>query len=450
LAVAFNTDQATGDGSTASFNLSGTPLSGSLTVSVNGQIQEAGSAADYTLSGTTVSFAAASIPTSGARILFDYAVSTGSGTSNVAFTTDQAVGSGSQAAFTLTGTPVSGSIITVVNGQIQEAGVLADYTLSGNVVTFNSASIPAAGARISFHYGSSTSGSSGGQITMSQLPAGIPNGLATLGSDGKVPTSQLSAATGAQSFGTVGTTTWTVPAGVTRVYVETWGGGAGGQPSAYRGGHGGAGGGYAAGWCPVAPGANVTVTVGMGGVGGSADGTTVPVGNGGNSSFGTCLTATGAGWSSGNQLPGMDGAMPNGPYLWDEGPTSHSVIDTYAFASANLPYNNQYLATRIDQGGSARQGQTTIGAAGWPGCPALGGGGGGGTGARGDVGVNLAAAPGGISGKGGAGGNGGGSPSSSQPCTAGAVPGGGGGGGGWDGNAQSGCAGGNGLVRIWW
>ena len=529
-AVSFNTDQATGNGTTSSFTLSGTPLSGSLIVSVNGQVQEAGSTADYTLSGTTVSFATPSIPGSAARILFTYAISTGSGTPTVSFTTDQATGTGSQTAFTLSGTPMTGSLIAVVNGQIQDAGSTADYTLSTNVVTFNSASTPGSGARILFYYGVSTASSSG-QISMSQLPAGVANGLATLGSNGMVlpaqlptavanglatlgsngmvlpaqlptavanglatlgsnglvPTAQLPAgvanglatlgsnglvlssqlpastggsSSGNQIFSATGSTTWTVPSGITRVYVEAWGGGAGGWSAYYTQGYGGPGGGYVWGWCPVTAGATVTVTVGAGGAAGSGNGAIGPGGNGGNSSFGTCLTALGGQWSSTKQLPGMDSAAPQGFYLWTNPTAGNANTYTYSFMSSNAPTSTTtslWLPTGMDMGGLGGSQQNTTGYAGYAGNPALGGGAGGGSGAHDNTGtLTFAATAGGVSQKGGAGGNGAGTPYSSSPCTAGSVPGGGGGGSSWDGLPTSspvqhpGCAGGAGLVKLWW
>ena len=127
-------------------------------------------------------------------------------------------------------------------------------TLAGTSVTFNTPSIPTSGARISLHYGYTIGGSSsGGPIAMSQLPAGIPNGLATLGSDGKVPSSQLpvgqsgggSGSGDTQSFTTPATTTWTVPSGVSRVFVQVWAGGGGGGSGYFASGTGGGGGGYA-------------------------------------------------------------------------------------------------------------------------------------------------------------------------------------------------------------
>ncbi|MDI5951247.1 choice-of-anchor D domain-containing protein [Flavobacterium yafengii] len=124
-----------------------------------------------------------------------------------------------------------------------------------------------------------------------------------------------------QTFSTSGT--FTVPAGITSIQVEAWGGGgagggATGNPSA---GGGGAGGGYVKNTSlTVIPGTTYTVTVGNGGVGSTGTGgagnsswfgsttTLLAVGgNGGNGASGNLSTASGAiastsgniGWSSG-------------------------------------------------------------------------------------------------------------------------------------------------------
>lgn len=443
--VTFSTDSATGTGSQSSFVLAGTPLTGSLIVAVNGQVQEPGALADYTLTDSTVTFAAPSIPASGARVSFRYAVSTGSGTLTVAFATEQATGNGSTAVFTLANTPMTGGLTVVVNGQVQEAGTLADYTLSGNTVTFNTASIPANGARVSFHYGYSTNSSSGGLISMSQLPAGIPNGLATLGSDGKVPASQLPTPTGFQAFTLTGT--FTVPAGVTRVFVQVWGAGGGGAAGQWSAGAGGSGGGYAQNWCQVTPGNTVTVTVGAGGVGetNSNGGATV----GGNSSFGTCAAAVGGGFS-GN--PGYDAAFSNMGAMYFGTDASGNNFRTYTLGmiTSGNGGSSIYTPLRADLGGIGSV--TTVTSPGNPGGTAIYGGGGGGGGPRDDTKANQAA---GAGGKSGYGGNGGASGyianGSSQPCTAGSPPGGGGGGSAYDGSTYTpGCAGARGEVRVWW
>lgn len=459
-AVSFTTDQFTGTGSTV-YTLSATPITGSLIVTVNGQVQEAGTLADYVQSGTNITFASSSMPASGARVSFRYAVATGSGsTLTVGFATDQATGDGSTAAFTLTNTPLAGALTVVVNGQIQEPGTSDDYTLSGNTVTFTTPAIPSSGARISFHYGYSTvSSASTTQISMSQLPAGIPNGLATLGSDGKVLSSQLPASTGGTS--TAATTgmqaftasgTFTVPSGVSRVLVQAWGAGAGGTAGNWASGGGGSGGGYAQAWCTVTAGAAVTVTVGAGGTGGTNSAN--PTG-GGNSSFGTCATATGGSMAATDpnvHKPGYDAALGNVRALYygtdSSGGSAKLVLLSALYAgTADSTY---YVALRYDTGGVGAPNAGNTG--GFAGGDAIYGGGGGGGGPRDDTKGNQAAGTGGNSGFGGSGGNSGSiSSSAAQACTAGTAPGGGGGGGAWDGSTYlPGCNGARGEVRVWW
>jgi hypothetical protein len=92
-----------------------------------------------------------------------------------------------------------------------------------------------------------------------------------------------------QTFTTVGTTSWTVPSGVTKVdYVVVAGGGGGGR----YGGGGGAGGFLTATGYSVTSGTGLTITVGAGGNGATT--TTATGSNGGNSVFAT-ITATGGG-----------------------------------------------------------------------------------------------------------------------------------------------------------
>jgi hypothetical protein len=88
---------------------------------------------------------------------------------------------------------------------------------------------------------------------------------------------------------TSGSNTFTVPAGVFRVYVECWGGGGGATQATGAGA-----GGYAAGWINVTPAGTITATVGAGG---TTSGT--PGGDGGASTFSTFTANGGAGGSSG-------------------------------------------------------------------------------------------------------------------------------------------------------
>ncbi|CAB4161281.1 hypothetical protein UFOVP732_42 [uncultured Caudovirales phage] len=87
---------------------------------------------------------------------------------------------------------------------------------------------------------------------------------------------------------------WTAPAGVTRVQVVVIGGGGGGGGGDDNGGISGPGGpaGFATGIVTVVPGTAYTVTVGLGGTGGSINGNGTA---GGTSSFGALMSATGGG-----------------------------------------------------------------------------------------------------------------------------------------------------------
>lgn len=90
---------------------------------------------------------------------------------------------------------------------------------------------------------------------------------------------------------TAGTFTFTVPDGVYRIKCRVigGGGGAGGSASDKSGGGGGAGG-YAEGWIDVTPGQTITITVGIGGSGGTAGNFGV---SGGLSSVGGFMSASG-------------------------------------------------------------------------------------------------------------------------------------------------------------
>lgn len=96
-------------------------------------------------------------------------------------------------------------------------------------------------------------------------------------------------------YATPGTTNWTVPAGVFKIRARVWGGGGGGGAliSVGGAGSGGNGGGYAEGVYDVTPGQVLAITVGAGGVRGTAAGTHGQTG--GTSSVGSLLSATGGG-----------------------------------------------------------------------------------------------------------------------------------------------------------
>lgn len=97
-------------------------------------------------------------------------------------------------------------------------------------------------------------------------------------------------------YPTPGTFTFTVPSHMWWVYAEVVGSGGGGAGEntggPYTGGGGGAGG-YAAEWCPVTPGTEVTVTIGAPGTGGPVSAGASNGFDGGSCSFGAFVSATG-------------------------------------------------------------------------------------------------------------------------------------------------------------
>jgi hypothetical protein len=204
-----------------------------------------------------------------------------------------------------------------------------------------------------------------------------------------------------------------IPAGVTNIKVECWGGGgAGGQASTSSNGKGGGGGGaYASSNLPVTSGNTFTVTVGAGGIAGTTSGST----SGGQSSFGILVIALGGtnGDNATNSGTGGAGGLASGS-----------------------------IGTTKSSGGNGGNGRAT---------PTDGGGGGGGSSATasgvGVIGANYAGGNGGAGGNGvnGDGGNGGRDYNSGLNGTA---PGGGGGGRG-DYGPFSGN-GGSGQVIITW
>lgn len=263
-----------------------------------------------------------------------------------------------------------------------------------------------------------------------------------------------------QSFTTVGTTSFSVPTGLTAVDVLiVAGAGAGGlgfTPLHETGGGGGAGGLIFRPAMPVTPGGSVSVTVGSGGAGMpgqpfSAGQQTTRAGNGNNSSF-SSLTAIGGG-SGGNPYQvgaaggSGGGASPANP-LGDNAGGGAAQQPSQPGDSGTFGFGNV--------GGGARNGSGNNQTAG-------GGGGAGGSGARGQPGsggpggagrtYSITGSPVGYAG----GGSGGGSCSGSLPPGSASSGGGSnaspgttnrGGGGGGARQQQAGGNGGSGVVIV--
>ncbi|OJX34855.1 MAG: hypothetical protein BGO87_08910 [Flavobacteriia bacterium 40-80] len=107
-------------------------------------------------------------------------------------------------------------------------------------------------------------------------------------------------------FSATGTTNWTVPAGVTSITIECWGGGGagGGVPSnsgTARTGRGGGGGAYAVKTLAVTPNQTVTVIVGTGGTGGTGNG---PAGGDSYAQYASSTVVLAKGGTGGNTATG--------------------------------------------------------------------------------------------------------------------------------------------------
>ena len=98
---------------------------------------------------------------------------------------------------------------------------------------------------------------------------GQPNQVLMKNGSGALSWGSVSEYKNHETFAVPGTSSWTVPAGVTKILVEAWGGGGGG--SGYGGGGGG---GYITAYFPVTPGSSVSYKVGNNGAAGN-DGSTI-------------------------------------------------------------------------------------------------------------------------------------------------------------------------------
>lgn len=239
-------------------------------------------------------------------------------------------------------------------------------------------------------------------------------------------------------FTSAGTSSWTVPAGVTSVTVKAWGaGGGGGGGSTNSDGGSGGGGGYIQSTISVTPGESLSVTVGAGGAGGafSSGGSGNNSGDGGGGGGysrvargGTTLVlaaggAGGGGGDNSSSTPGGQGGAGGGS-TGETGGSSSSAGGggggtSGSGGSGGTGGNNSGSGGSSLQGGAGADGRSnnsTDGSASNGGSP------GGGNGGIGDANANGYGAGGG----GGAGYYGGGGGSGSAAGNAG----GGGGGGG--------------------
>jgi len=271
----------------------------------------------------------------------------------------------------------------------------------------------------------------------------IDNIVVTQGAPTCAPTTSPSGADTIVSFASVGTCSWSVPAGVTSVrYLVVAGGGGGGSDN---GGGGGAGG-YLAGSSTVTtPGDSALVVVGNGGAGAVNASSTAS--NGGNSSFASLIALGGGGGGSIDNTAGADGGSAGGRAA-NRSQIAQSAISTTSPSQGN----NGGGKNSGGFGGGGGGGASTAGANGGSNI-----GGNGGTGQTNNItGIDVTYAGGGggggdsnTAGTGGTGGGGNGSRRGDEIPTQG-VDGLGGGGGAAGGSVAGGLGkrGGSGIVII--
>ncbi len=185
----------------------------------------------------------------------------------------------------------------------------------------------------------------------------------------------------ADSVTLTGSGTWTVPAGVTSITIECWGGGGGGGSRSSSGSAGGGGGGAYAkvNTYGVTPGAGLPYSVGAGGTAGNTGGTTTF-----NTSI--CVAAGGSGVPSNTATGGAGGTIAA-----STGDIKHAGGFGYTYSTGS------YGAGGGGSGGNAADGNNTAAtnATSNAGAAAVAGGGAGGNGANSSGNATTPAAPGG-------------------------------------------------------
>ncbi|MEJ0093147.1 MAG: hypothetical protein WDN46_06875 [Methylocella sp.] len=173
-------------------------------------------------------------------------------------------------------------------------------------------------------------------------------------------------------FSTSGT--YTPSAGVTRVFVQIWGGGGGGQnvgAGSHVAGAGGGGGEYRQGVFMITPGTTIAVTVGTGGAAGA---------NGTSSSFGSFITANpGHGGSPGVPGPGGTGGTGGFGFAGNSGGIGFTTNGNDNFSGIG----GASFGTSLAYGGTGSGGSTLSSPGNFPGGGGSGGNGGSGPGTGG-------------------------------------------------------------------
>ena len=156
------------NGTNRSFVLSATPAANTLLIQLNGQVLTNG--IGYIQSGTVVTFTSA--PQVGDNVFANYFTNTTTSLYSLAKgEIPSGAVNGVNTAYTLTATPVSGTLLVQLNGQVLEPGV--GYTASGSAITITRGA-PQAGDAVYANY--LVTASSGTMTPVSEVPTGAING----------------------------------------------------------------------------------------------------------------------------------------------------------------------------------------------------------------------------------------------------------------------------------
>lgn len=257
-----------------------------------------------------------------------------------------AVAGGTANALTATLAPVPASLTVgmTVNVQIASANTITNPTLNVNGLS----------------PGATIVGNDGSALPLNSL---VPNLIGSFAWDGanwrlESYTALQSPPRNIQTYSTPGTTNFTVPAGVYKLFAQCWGGGGGGGGTTgpANAGGGGGGGGYTQGWFDVTPGQVIAITVGAGGVAGSGAGTGTG-GTGGTSSAGSLCSCTGGAGGANSSATGGTGGNPTGGSFQRTGGNGYAGgyylgNTSFAFGGAGAPAYQQSIILPAFQGGA--------------------------------------------------------------------------------------------------
>lgn len=301
---------------------------------------------------------------------------------------------------------LSGTYASPIVEKIRSVNVSATAPTNGQVLKYNLAQTRWEPSTDNSNVGTVTSvfagtGLTGGSITGSGTLAvdvgTTASKIVQLDSTARLPAVDGSQLTGLSIpfsqlhvINTSGPSTWTVPAGVTKIFVQVWGAGGGGAGGTALNiaGSGGAAGGYASGFVTVVPLSVISVSVGAGGSGGSAGSNGVA---GGQSYFSTNLVANGgARGLATSSIPTIGGTTSGTQSAITINGGNGGAASLYVLSTGSL---GGFGGTAGGGGGAGGGGSASSGSAGSEGTQPGGGGGGGGS-------VVLSASAGGAGGTG--------------------------------------------------